>query len=302
MNHPHQHNNTDLLKIAPYYSVLTAVIISGIKLYSWTITDSVSILAALTDSLLDITASVINLFAIHLALAPPDHNHRFGHNKIEDLAVFGQSVFFVLSGLFALVVSIKRILYPSPIENSDVGIYSMVASSIITVFLLVYQSYVIKKTSSSVIKADKLHYTTDLLTNILVIASLYMTEKFKMLDGLIGIGIACYIIYASYGLFINAMKNLVDEEWNDDQRHKIIAIIGRNKEILGVHDLKTRYAGSKPFVQMHLEMDGNMRLFATHKLSDKIMEQIIEEFPGAEVIIHQDPAGIEEDAPYREKL
>jgi cation diffusion facilitator family transporter len=291
-----------LLKIAPYYSVAAAIIISVVKYYSLLTTDSASLFASLIDSLLDLSTSIINLIALRMALVPPDHNHRFGHNKIEDLAVFAQSVGFFVFGIFSFYNATNHFIKPGSLDNVNTAIYAMIFSSILTIMLVIYQSFVIKKTKSSLIEADRLHYIADLLTNIVVIFSLYFSSRFIALDAIFGILIACYIVYSSYGLFVRATKNLVDEELNDGERAKILGIIAKHKEVLGIHELKTRYAGSKPFIQFHLEMDGNSNLFEAHMLSDRIMEDILKAFPEAEVIIHQDPAGVEENVLYREKL
>lgn len=293
---------TLLLKKAQYMSVGVATLICIIKAYTWITTDSVAVFAALIDSLLDVTSSIITMIALRIALIPPDHNHRFGHNKIEDLAVFGQSIFITLSGLFALYSASIHITHADNIEHSNIGIYAMIICSILTVILVLYQSFVIKQTHSHLIKADKLHYISDLFTNILVIVSLYFSDIFVSLDAIFGILIACYVIYGSYSLFVKAISNLVDEEFSDGERQKIVDIISSHSEVLGIHEMKTRYAGNKPFIQFHLEMDGDMTLSVAHEISDKIMTAILEEFEGAEITIHQDPAGLEHDNPYTEML
>jgi ferrous-iron efflux pump FieF len=291
-----------LLKTAPYVSVSVAAIICIIKSYCWLLTDSMSIFASLVDSILDISASLINLFALHLALMPPDHNHRFGHGKIEDLAVFGQSILIALSGLFALYSSCKHLFLLQNVESPAIGIYGTILCCILTVLLLMYQSFVIKKTRSKLIAADKLHYMSDLFTNCLVLISLYYSHDILILDAALGTLIACYIIYSSYDLFTNAIKNLVDEEFSNSERQKILDIVAKKPEVLGIHDIKTRYAGNKPFIQFHLEMDGEMNLNAAHKLSDEIMHDIVKIFKGAEVTIHQDPHGLESNIQYKEDL
>ncbi|MGV2432907.1 MAG UNVERIFIED_CONTAM: cation diffusion facilitator family transporter [Rickettsiaceae bacterium] len=295
-------NHSKLLTIAPWYSVITAAIIVVVKLYGWLITDSVSLMASFMDALLDLSTSIINLIALRAALAPPDHNHRFGHNKIEDLAVFGQSIGFFCSGVFTFYNAIKHTVSPFVINNIDIGIYTMVICSVLTIFLIIFQSFTIKRTKSSIIEADRLHYMSDLLTNICVIVSLYFSSIFVQLDALFGILIACYILHSSYGLFVKATRNLIDEELNDEERKKIVDIISKHKEVIGIHEIKTRRASSKIFIQFHLEMDGEMKLFEAHELSDRIVMKILEVFPEAEVIIHQDPAGFEDDASYREEI
>ncbi|MEY3196761.1 MAG: hypothetical protein RLZZ59_127 [Pseudomonadota bacterium] len=301
-SHIHTEENLAILKSAPYASVGVALVICFIKTYCWTQTESSSVFASLIDSILDISASLINLIALRMALAPPDNEHRFGHDKIEDLAVFGQSVMISISGLFAFYISFKNLLTSHNASYPDIGIAGLVLSSILTVFLLMYQSFVIKKTKSRIVTADKLHYLSDLFTNIVVIGSLYLSNKILFLDSVVGMLIAAYVIHSSYQLLLSAIKNLVDEEFSAEDRRKVLDLIATRPEIQGVHDMKTRFAGSKPFIQFHLEMDGEMTLNAAHKISDAIMHDIKKAFHGAEVIIHQDPDGPEPDIEYREKL
>jgi ferrous-iron efflux pump FieF len=290
-----------LLKTAPYYSIGIALILCTIKGYIWITTGSATLFASLMDSLLDFTASVINLIAIRMALMPPDHNHRFGHNKIEDLAVFGQSLIFFLFGIITFYHSVERFIKPKQLEQLGIGVYAMLSCSAITFALVIYQSYVIKKTKSSIIKADRLHYIIDFLTDILVIISFTLSGRFLSLDAILGMFIAIYIVYSSYDLFIKAVRHLLDEELSDKERNKILKIIRTYKQVLGIHELKTRYAGNKVFIQFHLEMDNTSSLVEAHRLGDKITEDILTVFPGAEIIIRQDP-GIQENVIYREKI
>ncbi len=295
-----EHQN--LIKSASYVSFILAAFILFIKSYGWIVTDSQSILASLIDAILDISSSFINLIAIRFALQPPDYHHRFGHEKIQDLAIFSQSVFFCVSGLFICFYSIKSLIDKSVPSNIESGINVMYLCIILTFILVAYQTYVIKKTSSEIIKVDKLHYFTDLLTNIAVIFSINLTTRFWFIDSLFGIGISLYIIYASYALFRKALKNLIDEELAEKDRRKIISIISSFKEVKGIHEMKTRYAASKPFIQCHIEMDADMSLYNSHYHSDQICSALLLEFPEAEIIIHLDPYGYEEKVNYREKI
>lgn len=291
-----------LLEKVQYTSIFVAIIICAIKSYTLISTDSAALAASLVDSLMDVTSSIINLVAIKIALMPPDHNHRFGHNKIEDLAVFGQSIFIFLSGIYAFYSSAMHFFHRNIIENTTYGIAAMVVCSVITVGLVIFQSIVIKKTQSSIIKADKLHYLSDLLTNLVVIVSLLFGNILLGLDAVLGVLISSYVIYGAYGLFIGAMKNLIDEEFSDEDRQKIINIISKYDNVLGVHDIKTRYAGNKPFIQFHIELAENMKLVDAHKISDQITDDINKVFEGAEIIIHQDPFGYDGDVQYEEIL
>lgn len=289
--------NNFLILRAIYASISVSSLIIIAKIIGWYITDSTTILASLTDSLLDVTASLINFIAAKYALQPPDNEHRFGHNKAEDLAVFAQSSFFGLSGIFVIMVSIKRLIVPKVIEHDILGIYIMLFSIVVTIFLLVYQTYVLKKTSSNIVKADRLHYSFDLLTNFAVIISLYLSGIFnnKFIDPLFAIFIAVYILYGAAKLLINALNNLMDHEFEEEEKSKIHKIIMSSKQALGYHDLKTRKAGRKYFIQFHLEMDGNISLIQSHNIAEDIEKKLKDEFENLEIIIHQDPEGIDEE-------
>lgn len=286
---PLQITHDRLIKAASYASVITAAIIMLVKSYGWLSTSSQSILASLIDSLLDISSALVNLVAIRIALLPPDDNHRFGHEKFQDLAIFSQSIFFFASCCFTLFCSGKALYFQDKPQNVETGSGAMYICILITFTFVLFQTYVVKKTNSKIIEVDKLHYFADLLTNIAVVVSLHFSKKFWYIDSMIGIAISIYIMSGSFFLFKGAIKNLVDEEFSDDQRKKIIMVIESFPETRGWHELKTRLAGNKPFIQFHLELDEMLSLKNSHDISDKICDKLIEFFPNAEIIIHTDP-------------
>lgn len=285
--------DNDLIKSASYASVIVAIVIMFVKFYAWSTTYSNSILASLVDSALDITSSVINLLVVTVALKPPDDNHRFGHDKFQDLAIFSQSIFFFASGIFILSYSGRSLYLQEAPGNPELGVNTMYLCILLTLILVLYQSYVVKHTGSKIVEADKLHYFSDFLSNIAVVASLYLSSRFWYIDAITGVGIALYIMKASYALFREAIHNLADEEFDNKERDKILKIISAFQEAKGVHELKTRSAANKTFIQFHLELDGNLSLIEAHIISDKITDKLMEFFPGAEIIIHQDPEEIE---------
>lgn len=282
-------NHKILIKSASYAAVAVSFIITILKSYTWFATDSQSVLASLVDSLLDISSSVINLIAIRISLAPPDYNHRFGHDKFQDLAIFSQSIFFILSCCFTLFSSLKAIYFREEAMNNLQGVNVMYICIALTFLLVIYQSYVISSTKSKMIAVDKLHYLTDFMTNLAVVASLYISIKLWYIDALIGIAISAYLFFASYKLLREAIKNLSDEEFNDKEREKILQIISTFSQAKGVHELRTRSAGDRSFIQFHLELRGSISLYDAHTISDSIADELAKHFPKAEIIIHQDP-------------
>jgi cation diffusion facilitator family transporter len=294
------HEQPKLVLIASYSSVAVSLIIIIAKLIGWILTDSLTLLASLADSLLDITASFINLVAIKYAQQPPDHEHRFGHTKAEDLAVFAQSSIFAISGVLIAFSAVERFFSPLRVENSAIGIGIIVFSIVLTILLITVQKFVIGKTNSHVISADHLHFKTDLLANIVIIFSLYFSSQFNVmfLDPLCALLIAMYLLHGAWELLQRAFNNLMDHEFTDAEKDKLKLIIKAHPKTIGLHDLRTRYAGTKPFIQFHLELDGTISLNEAHAISDEIEVMLIAEYPGADIIIHQDPHGIDEVIAY----
>jgi ferrous-iron efflux pump FieF len=256
----------------------------------------VSLLSSLLDSLLDAAASLVNLVAVHQALAPADREHRFGHGKAEPLASLGQAAFIAGSAALLFVQALQHLLHPIPVENTGLGIGVMVFAILVTLVLVRYQRHVVRETGSLVISADELHYRADLVLNASVIVSLWLSAElgWVLIDPLFGAGIALWIIWGAWQVAQRAVVQLMDRELPDDERQRIRAIALAHPQVTAVHDLRTRAAGPTAFIQIHLEMDGEMRLSEAHRVSDTVEAEIRAAFPNAEVMIHQDPEGVDE--------
>jgi ferrous-iron efflux pump FieF len=285
-----------LMKRASYASVAVAAVLITAKLIAWLMTGSVSVLSSLLDSLLDIAASLVNVFAIHQAVTPADREHRFGHGKAEPLAGLGQSAFIAGSAVFLAVEALYRMTDPVPVENSRVGIGVMALAIVLSIFLVRYQRSVVKSTGSLAIDADALHYRSDIILNGSVIISLVLSDAlgWHLVDPIFGIAIAMWIIYSAWQIVRGSLIQLMDHEIPDDERARIRAIAEAHPEVRAVHDLRTRAAGPTSFIQLHIEMDGGMTLARAHEVSDEVEARILDAFPSAEIIIHQDPAGVPE--------
>lgn len=285
-----------LMRRATYASVAVAGAMIAVKLVAWLATDSVSLLSSLIDSLLDAAASLVNLVAVQQALAPADREHRFGHGKAEPLASLGQAAFIAGSAVLLLIQALQHLLHPVVVENTGLGIGVMGFAILVTVVLVRYQRHVVRETGSLMISADELHYRTDLVLNASVIASLVLTSELGWLriDPLFGGAIALWIIWGAWRVANKAIVQLMDRELPDDERQRIRAIALMHPQVKAVHDLRTRAAGPTAFIQIHLEMDGDMRLIDAHRVSDAVEADIRTAFPNAEVLSHQDPEGVEE--------
>lgn len=285
-----------LRRRATYASVAVAVVLIATKFVAWLDTGSVALLSSLIDSLLDLVAAVINLVAVRHAMTPADREHRFGHGKAEPLAVLGQSAFIIGSALLLLAEAVRRLLHPAAVENSPVGIAVMVLSIAVTIALVLYQRHVVRRTGSIAITADELHYRSDLILNASVIAALVLSGFFglRILDPLFGAAIGIWIIFSAAKLARLSLVQLMDRELPDDEREKIREIALSHPEVAAAHDLRTRVAGPTAFIQIHIEMDGDMSLTRAHEVSDAVEMLLRAAYPHAEIMIHQDPEGVEE--------
>jgi len=285
------YENIQLVKNATYASVFVAIVLIVLKYFAWYITGSVSLLSTLLDSLVDLSASVLNLFAVRLAIRPPTKNYTFGHGKFESLSALIQAFFIMGSALFFIREIYQQIFYEEKIQEPYVGVVVMIISIIITTLLLAYQRYVVKKTKSLAISADSIHYFSDLLINACVIVALIGTWYlgWEWIDSAIGICIGIYVLYMAVKITIEPLQVLMDRELNEEEREKIEDLVRSNSDVKGFHDLRTRSAGQNIFIQMHLELDKELSLERAHEISDEVKESIESVFPGAEVLIHQDP-------------
>ncbi len=287
-----------LMRLATYASITVAVILILTKLTAWLSTQSVSMLATLIDSSLDALASLINLLAVRHALQPADSKHRFGHGKAEALAGLGQATFIAGSAGFLVLEAFSRIIHPQPVGLIGVGIGVMVFSILATLVLLGFQRHVIRKTGSTAIKADEMHYRTDLMVNGSVIVALVLGHYgWPGFDPIFALGIAVYILYSSWHIAHEAVQHLMDQELPDEDRQRIMETVLKHPDARGMHDLRTRRSGTTCFIQLHLELDDKLPLIKAHRISDQVERELQALFPDSEIIIHEDPASISEPQP-----
>jgi len=284
------------MRWATYASVVVAIILIIIKIIAYVFTGSVAILSSLIDSFLDFIASGINLFAVRHSLVPADHDHRYGHGKAEAIAGLAQAAFIVGSALFLIFEAINRFSHQQAVENGMVGISVMLITIALTALLVKFQRYVVEKTGSIAITADSLHYVGDLLLNLSVIVALILSVYFdwQMADPIFAFLIALYILKSAWVIGKQSLAQLMDQELPDEVREKIKAIALQHPEVRNLHELRTRSSGRQYFFQLHLEMDGELKLKEAHQIANAVEIEICKEFPNAEVIIHEDMEGLHE--------
>ena len=285
-----------LMRRATYASVAVATLLIVAKTVAWALTDSVSVLSSLLDSLLDAAASLVNLFAVRHALEPADEEHRFGHGKAEALAGLAQAAFVAGSALLLFSEAAHRLWAPQAVERGEVGLAVMALSMVLTFALIRYQRSVVERTGSLAVGADRLHYASDLLLNGGVALSLIasMVLGWTLVDPICGLLIGAVILKGAWEIARGALDHLMDRELPETTREKILAIARAQPLIRDVHDLRTRAVGPNISVQMHLELDGSLPLAEAHVAADAVEEAVAAAFPGADVIVHMDPVGVVE--------
>ncbi|HAL68202.1 MAG TPA: divalent metal cation transporter FieF [Pseudomonas sp.] len=279
-----------LLRLATRASLAVASILVVSKALAWWLSGSVSLLAGLTDSALDAVASFLNLLAVHYALRPADDDHRFGHGKAEALAGIAQALFIGGSAVLIALQALERLRNPQPLGDTAIGIGVMLLSLVLTVALLALQRKVIRATGSTAVRADSLHYRSDLLLNGSILLALLLARfGWPQLDALFGLGIALYILWSALQIARESTAILMDKELpvdvSEDMANRVLAIDG----VLGVHDLRTRVSGNQWFVQLHIELPGQLPLHHAHGLCVQASQVIRQQYPKADVMVHADP-------------
>ena len=279
-----------LLRLATRASVAVAGLLIVTKAVAWWLSGSISMLAGLTDSLLDGVTSFLNLLAVHYALRPADEDHRYGHGKAESLAGMAQALFIGVSAVLIAFQAFERLKNPEPVGAPWIGIGVIVFSLVMTVALLVLQHRVVKATGSNAVRADSLHYRSDLMLNGSILVALVLASVgFPQLDAWFGLGIAVYILWSAYQIARESFSVLMDEELPSDVSDNMLTLACNVPGVLGAHDLRTRISGNVWFVQLHLELPGELTLSQAHSISDSAAQAIAEVYPQAEVLVHADP-------------
>jgi ferrous-iron efflux pump FieF len=287
---------TRLVKLASYASLIVALGLVMLKTWGWQATGSVSLLSSLADSVLDVLASAITFWAVRYSLSPADSEHRFGHGKSEGVAALVQSLIVSGSAVFVCLEAVKRLIEPQPITAPEVGVSVIFIATAATIALVGFQRFVARRANSVAIGADAVHYQADLLINLGVGISLIVTPwiGWPALDPVVGLLVAAFILRSAFEIGQRALEILLDHEIPLDDRKKIQEIALQHSEVMGFHDLKTRFGGNHYIVQFHLELEPEITLRQTHEILDNVEDQIRGTYPGCEIIIHADPLGYPE--------
>ena len=274
-------------------SVATALFLLGLKAYAAWVTDSVAMLGSLADTGLDVIASLVTLFGVRVAAAPADEDHRFGHGKAEPIAALIQVGIIGVSAIGIAWRAVDRLRHGAETARADYGIAVSVVAIAATLVLIAYQRSVIRRTGSVAIGTDRLHYQSDLLLNLSVIAALALDQYVGLTgaDPLFGLAIAAWLLWGAWRASRHAVDQLMDKEWEEDRRRAFLEVAARHPACRGIHDYRTRSSGGNDFAQFHMWIDPRLSVAQAHDIVEDIETDLAREFPGVQVLIHLDPEG-----------
>ena len=285
-----------LIKTASYASLAMAISLVALKVWGWRATDSIALLSSLADSVLDVLASGVTFWAVRYSLSPADAEHRFGHGKSEGLAALLQALIIATSAIYVGFEAVKRFVFPQAIKAPELGLSVMFIAMAATILLVGFQRYVGRRAGSVAISADAVHYQSDVLVNLGVGLAIVITSwtSWTLVDPVVGLVIALFILRSAWGIGRRSLEILLDHEIPIVDRQKIRQISLEHPEVLGFHDMKTRFGGNHYIVQFHLELEPDISLLRSHAILDDVEDTILSLYPGCEIIIHADPLGVHE--------
>lgn len=273
-------------------SIVTALGLAILKLMTGLFTGSLAVLTSAIDSLLDVLMSGINFMAIRHAEQPADEQHPYGHGKFETLATIFQAIIIAASGVWIVYEGIQRMIVASPIKQTGIGVAVMSISTVASFMISRHLRRVAKETDSSALKADSLHFSMDVYTNLALLIGLILLSQFDLpwLDPVMSILVAIYILYESIRLLRHGLRDILDEQLPETVRHEIEKLINEHKdELFDFHNLRTRRAGSQKLIDFHLTVCKHLSVEEAHDVTEYIEKKIGEKITGTDVTIHVEP-------------
>ncbi|MBP6767850.1 MAG: cation diffusion facilitator family transporter [Reyranella sp.] len=288
-----------LMRLATVASMSTALILIVAKFLAWRLTDSVSMLSSLVDTSLDLVSSLVTFLAVRQALVPPDDDHRFGHGKAEGLAGLIQAGFIAASGCALLVAIVERLGNPKQVREEGIGLAVSALAIGLTLCLVAFQKYVVRRSGSLAINADMAHYSTDLVATLVTGAAVFLSGLLDqpLIDSGVAALVALYLMHGAWNVARESLDVLMDRELPAEDGRKIEAIARAHPGAKDAHDLKTRSSGLTKFIQLHIEVDRDLSVVLGHAIGLEVQAEIARAFPGAEIIIHVDPSPLEAKGP-----
>jgi len=294
---PNDALNPNLRRLASIVALAVAVLLIGVKAWAWQATGSISLLTSAADGLVDVLASLVTFSGVRYAGRPPDRRHRYGHGKAEAVAALVQSILLAGAAMGLGIESVQRLFVPEPLTEVGLGIWVIIGSTVAAAGLVAMQTYVVKRTGSTAIAADRAHYVTDVAVNIAVLVALVL-ERFLawgQADPIGALAISGYMVWNARGMALHALVQLLDRELDMSERRRIQSAVLGCDGVHAVHDIRTRDGGDRVFVEFHVEVDGQISVVDGHNIGDRSEHAVKALFPAADVIAHVEPVGIQDE-------
>ena len=264
-------------KKATVVSTSVATVLVFVKLLIGLASGSVAVLASAIDSLLDMLVSILNFFAIRKSEENPDEEYHYGKGKVQAIAAVIEGTVITMSGIYIIYEAVMKLAKGGETTMLGSSFIAMLISIIITYALVKYLLKVAKETNSLVIKADALHYQTDLWSNgaVLLALGLVWISGYDAIDAIFGLAIGVYIIYSAYEIIVEGVEILLDKALDGEMVASIGEILSKHPEITSYHWLRTRSDGTTNFVEFHMVLRPNMLLLEAHRIADEVEEQMM---------------------------
>ena len=284
-------NASQIALRAVRFALFVSLILVALKALAWVYSGSVALFAGMVDSLMDSFATVTNWMALTWSQRPRDHNFRFGKGKAEALGAIAQAAFITASAIWLWVESTESLLAPEPLEHIDWAAIVAFVSLIGTGAIVFVEKRATKSSDSLAVRADLLHYISDFVVGIGILVSLavYVLVGWRGIDSLMGFAVGLWLFYSGWQVAKEALDMLLDRELPIEDRANILELAVGVTGIHGVHEIRTRRSGRDRFIQLHIELDGNMSLRDAHAISETVEKKLANAFQGADIIVHQDP-------------
>jgi len=285
----------DMILRVSSLSVFVAITLIILKSLALSASGSVAILASLTDSGLDLLASLITFFAVRFARTPPDKEHPFGHGKAEAFSALFQAALVFASAALILQDAWTHLRNPEPVTGGAVSIAVMIASLILTTLLILAQNAALKASQSVAVSADRAHYASDLAGNGVALVGVGAgAAGVAHVDAIAGALIALWLLWGALKVLREAADSLMDKALSEEEEQRIIAAAMDAAEVLNIHRLRTRISGPHVLIQMHMALPSALSLVRAHEIIVSAENRILAEFPNADILIHPDPDGASE--------
>jgi len=272
-------------------AIVGGVAIFGIKLYSYYISGSVALLSDALESIVNIVASIMMYMSVRISEQPPDDNHRYGHQKIENISSFTEGALIIVAGALIGRAAINRLLKPVTLVSMNLAIgLSLFATALngLLSWLLMKKA---EETRSMALEGDDKPLFSDVVSSIGVAFGLFIGQSLgiPVLDPLMAIIVAFMVLRLGIGLVYKSGCGLMDESCPEIEE-KIRKLMDRHKsQFVDYHNLKTRRSGDRVFAELHLSLDGSLSVQEAHDFTDHLEWDVENEIPGVDLTIHVEP-------------